>query len=46
MVVRRPGRENEKRMRELLPLLPVAIGGLLVFVLSLFAIRREKKRSS
>ena len=33
-------------MRELLPLLPVAIGGLLVFAFGLYAIHREKKRPS
>jgi hypothetical protein len=33
-------------MRELLPLLPIAIGGLIVFAIGLYAIRREKKRSS
>lgn len=46
MAVRRSHREEEKRVKELLLLLPVAVGGLLVFALSLYAIHREKKRSS
>jgi hypothetical protein len=33
-------------MRELLPLLPIALGGLLVFAFGMYSIHREKKRSS
>jgi hypothetical protein len=33
-------------MRTLLPFLPVALAGLIVFALSLYSIHREKKRSS
>jgi hypothetical protein len=39
------GGTKEERMRELLPLLPVALAGLIVYALALYAIHREKKRS-